>query len=586
VSPIDWWVLGVWLVGIVTYGWWRGRGSQDLDGYLLADRRMKWGTIALSIMATQASAITFLATPGQAYTDGMRFVQFYFGLPIAMVVLCITAVPIFHRLHVFTAYEYLERRFDGKTRTLAAGLFLTQRGLAAGLTIFAPALILSVLLGWSLFWTNIALGALVVIYTASGGTKAVNHAHSLLICVMLGGIALAFVLAVASLPAGVSFNDALHVAGIHGRLRTLDPSFDLENRYNLWSGLIGGCFLALSYFGTDQSQVGRYLTGRSVAESRLALVTNGLVKVPMQFFILLAGAMVFACYHFIPLPAHFNPIEVRRLEASPYAEEYRTLAAEHRQASEARERHARDYLAARRAGDAAAVEASKSEVRTAQTELQAARGRVIDLMKRNDPKAQTGDTNYVFLTFILSMFPPGVIGLMLASVFAASMSSTSSELNALASTTVVDVWRRTPFGRRPPTPASGTEVGGELRPAAITDRRDVRVSVIATVFWGAFAVTFAEYANQLGSLIEAVNILGSLFYGTILGIFLTGFYLKHIGGTAVFAAALVAEVAVIACFKLTSISFLWYNVIGCLLVVSLAALFEVIFRMTRRAAVA
>ncbi len=585
-SPLDWLVLGGWLVGIVAYGLWRGRGSRDLDGYLLADRRMRWSTIALSIMATQASAITFLSTPGQGFADGMRFVQFYFGLPIAMVVLCITAVPIFHRLHVFTAYEYLERRFDGKTRTLAAGLFLTQRGLAAGLTIFAPALILSVLLGWNLFWTNIAIGALVVTYTATGGTKAVNYAQSLQICVMLGGIALAFVLAVGSLPAGVTFVDALHVAGVQGRLNTLDLSFDLENRYNLWSGLIGGCFLALSYFGTDQSQVGRYLTGRSVAESRLGLVTNGLVKVPMQFCILLTGAMVFACYQFVPQPAHFNPIEVQKLEAGPLGGEYRTLAAEHREAAEGRERLAREYLVARRTGDAAEIATAKAEVRAAHAEVQAARGRVVELMKRNDPKAQTGDTNYVFLTFILSTFPPGVIGLMLAAVFAASMSSTSAELNALASTTVVDVWRRTPFGRRRANGGPATDVGGEVRTSAVADRREVRVSVLATLFWGAFAVTFAEYANRLGSLIEAVNILGSLFYGTILGIFLTGFYLKRIGGTAVFTAALVAEVAVIACFKLTKISFLWYNVIGCLLVVLLAVAFEMIIRVTRRARIA
>ncbi len=563
-STLDWVVLVGWLTFIVLYGLWRGRGSRDLDGYLLAGHKLKWGNVALAIMATQASAVTVLATPGQAYADGMRFVQFYFGLPIAMVVLAATAVPIYRRLRVFTAYEYLETRFDLKTRSLTSLLFLTQRGLAAGITIYAPSLILSVLLGWNTQLTILLIGSLVILYTATGGTRAVNYTQFLQFLIMIGGIVTAGLLAIAAMPHGVSLPDALHVAGALDRLRAVDTSFDLESRYNIWSGLIGGCFLALSYFGCDQSQVGRYLGGQSVAQSRMGLLFNGLAKVPMQFVILLVGALVFAFYQFTPPPAFFNPVEVRKLEQGPRSEEFRALRHQHEIVAATRAARARDYVAARMAVPEVREQA-RLELEKADLAVSTVRARTTALMKEQDPKAQTVDTNYVFLSFVLAQFPAGMVGLLLAAVFAASMSASSAELNALASTTVVDLWGRLVRGRAPGTEPLATQ-GPEAARAA---REDVMVSRIATVLWGVFAIGFAMLAGQLGSLVEAVNILGSLFYGTILGIFLTGFYFKRVGGSAVFFAALVAEVAVLACFKLTKISFLWYNVVGCVLVVVL-----------------
>jgi Na+/proline symporter len=550
-STLDWGVLFAALAGFVAYGVWRGRGERDLTDFLLAGRSMRWYMVALSVMATQASAITFLSTPGQGYVDGLRFVQFYFGLPLAMVVLCVTAIPIYHRLRVFTAYEYLEQRFDGKTRSLAAGLFLVQRGLAAGLTIYAPALVLSVILGWDVRWTCVLLGGLVIIYTTSGGSKAVSHTHALQFLIIMSTMVVAFALIVASLPAGVSPGDAAFVAGRTGRLNALQLKFDPNDRYNLWSGLIGGFFLQLSYFGTDQSQVGRYLTGRSIAHSRLGLIFNGLVKVPMQLGILALGVLVFVFYQFAPPPLFFNPAVSARLAEGPNAFAYESLETRHRAALESREAHVRSLLAARRSGDAEGLARADEGLAAAQRWLADVRGETVALIKAQEPATQTSDTNYVFLTFVLSYLPVGLIGLVFAAVFAASMNSTSAELNALTSTTVVDVYQR-------------------LAGAAADGRHDVWVSRVVTVGWAAFAVGFAEYAARLGSLIEAVNILGSLFYGTILGIFLTAFYLPRVGGTAVFAGAIVAEVAVIACFKLTGISFLWYNLIGCALVMATA----------------
>jgi len=550
VSSIDWAVLFGTLALFVAYGLWRGRGCRDLDAYLVAGRRLPWSNVALSVMATQASAITFLSTPGQGFADGLRFVQFYFGLPLAMVVLCATAIPIYHRLKLYTAYEYLERRFDGKTRSLAAGLFLLQRGLAAGLTIYAPALILSVVLGWDVRWTCVLLGGLAIVYTTSGGNQAVSQAHFLQFSVIMATMVLAFVLIVASLPPGVGLTDAAFLAGRLGKLKALNLAFDPDDRYNLWSGLIGGFFLQLSYFGTDQSQVARYLTGRSVAQSRLGLLFNGLFKLPMQFGILFLGVMVFAFYQFTPPPLFWNPVETRRVEAGAHSEEWRRLEARHRVALDDRRERARAFVAARRGRDQAARAAAGRGLDAAEREVQALRGQAVQLVQATDPGAQTSDTNYIFLGFVLHHLPVGIVGLVLAAIFAASMNSTSSELNALASTTVVDVVRR-------------------FRPAP-GDRRDVFRTRIATVAWTAFAVAFAEYTSRLGSLIEAVNILGSLFYGTILGIFLAAFYLPRVGGTAVFVGALLAEAVVIACFHATRISFLWYNVVGCAMVLLVA----------------
>jgi SSS family transporter len=581
--PLDWIVLVASLAFIVVYGMWRGRGNQDLKGYFLANRSLPWYTVALSIMATQASAITFLSTPGQGYVDGMRFVQFYFGLPLAMIVIAAVIVPIYRRMNVITAYEYLETRFDGKTRSLAALLFLIQRGLAAGLTIYAPSLILSVLLGWNLYWTNLITGVLVVSYTASGGARAVNHTQFQQFLIIIGGMAVAFALILRGLPPGIGIGEATGIAGALGRMNAIDLSFDLENRYNIWSGLIGGFFLQLSYFGTDQSQVGRYLTGRSVAQSRLSLLFNGVVKVPMQFVILFLGAMVFVFYQFTPPPVFFNPAEVRKLRAGQNAEAFAEIESRHLVAFEARRATIERMVQAEKSGDAIAAAGVAEDVRAAHERMQGVRGEAVALMKAGDPRAQTSDTNYIFLTFVLTHLPAGVVGMVLAAIFAASMSSTSAELNALASTTVVDVYRRI-RRRRGGAAGAGADPGlpgadAAAQAAAVaqgvaTDRHEVRVSRWSTLLWGAFAIGFAQYAERLGSLIEAINILGSLFYGTILGIFLTAFFLRRVGGNAVFVAALIAEAVVVGCYFFSGISFLWYNVVGCLLVMGISQILQ------------
>ncbi|HET9326684.1 MAG TPA: sodium:solute symporter [Candidatus Eisenbacteria bacterium] len=564
-SALDWAVVVITLAGVVLYGVWRSRGERGLDDYLVAGRSLAWPMVAFSVMSTQASAITFLSTPGQAYADGMRFLQFYFGLPIAMVVLAATAVPIFHRLRVFTAYEYLETRFDAKTRALAALLFLIQRGLAAGLTIYAPSLILSVVLGWSIQWTILAIGALVMAYTVFGGSKAVSHTHSLQFAVIWSGLAIVAVVIASRLPHGISALDALAVAGRLGRLNIVDPTFDLENRYNLWSGLIGGCFLAMSYFGTDQSQVGRYLTGRSVTQSRLGLLFNGLAKVPMQFVVLGVGALVFAFYLFTPPPVFFNPEPLRAVERSELAPEFERAAGIQRAAATERADRARALVEARRLRDPAAVAQAGAALEQAHRDVEAARGATIDVLQKADPGLNPNDVNYVFLRFVLQNLPVGIIGLVLAMVFSASMSASSAEMSALSSTTIVDVWKRW--------------LGGGGKPM-----HELHASRWITLMWGVFAIGFAEFAGRLGSLVEAVNVLGSLFYGTILGIFLTAFYLKRVGGTPVFIAAIVAEAVVLACFRWSKISFLWFNVVGCLVVIGLAAILALLVPRWRQVA--
>ncbi len=553
-SHLDWWVLGSALLLMVAYGVWRGGRSRDTRGFLLAGREMRWGTVALSIMATQASAITFLSTPGQAYADGMRFVQFYLGLPIAMIVLSITAVPLYYRLKVYTAYEYLEGRFDLKTRALTAFLFLIQRGLAAGLTIFAPALILSVILGWDLRVTILVIGGLVVVYTTSGGTRAVSRTQVLQAAIIVAGMGAAFFVLVTSLPSGVTVLDAVRVAGKAGKLNAIDLSVSLTDRYTLWSGLIGGAFLALSYFGTDQSQVQRYLSGQSVTQSRLGLLFNGVAKVPMQFGILFLGAMVFAFYQFEAPPIFFDPVQTAKVRASSEAARFARLEQSYREAMSVREQQALRLVRTMRGGSGRG-EAEKAFAQAGARAEEVRREAIAVMRAGGDPGADPSDTNYVFLSFVVKYLPAGLLGLVLAAVFAASMSASSAELNALASTTVVDVYRRL------------------MKPGA-SERHYVLVSRLATVLRGAFAITFAERASRLGSLVEAVNILGSLFYGTILGIFLAGFYVRRVSGTAVFAAAIAAELLVLACFKFTKVSFLWYNVVGCLAVVGLALLFE------------
>lgn len=554
-SSIDWIVLIGTLLFIVLYGMWKSKGDKNIDGFLLADKTMPWYVVGISIMATQASAITFLSAPGQAYTDGMRFVQFYFGLPIAMVILCVTFVPIFHRLNVYTAYEFLEKRFDLKTRALTAFLFLIQRGLACGLTIYAPSIILSSILGWNIYWTNLFMGGLVVLYTVAGGTRAVSITQMQQMAVILVGMVAAGFMVVHLLPENISFRESLNLAGKMGKLNVIDFSFDLKNQYNVWSGLIGGLFLMLSYFGTDQSQVGRYLSGKSVGQSRLGLLFNGVIKIPMQFSILLIGALLCVFYQFQQPPLHFNNVEVDKISNSSLAPEYKILESKNEKVYREKKAVMEDLVKAIHSGDEAKSNELGSIAKQKQAEMNSLRADGIALMKKNDSKAETNDTNYIFLSFVMKYFPAGLIGLLIAVIFSASMSSTSSELNALASATVVDIYKR-------------------LFKKDSDARHDLRVSRVATVCWGIYAIMVAMFANQLGSLIEAVNKLGSLFYGTILGIFVVAFYIKHVKGAAVFYAALLAEAVVLYCFWIELTAFLWLNLLGCACVVCFALLFS------------
>ena len=558
-SVIDWIVLASFLIFIVTYGTWKSRGSKDIKNYLLANKSAPWYTMALSIMATQASAITFLSTPGQAFVDGMRFVQFYLGLPIAMIILSITVVPIFHRLNVYTAYEYLEQRFDLKNRILGSVLFLTQRGLAAGFTIFAPALIISVLLGWDISLTIFAIGILVIIYTAVGGMIAVNKTHMQQMVVITFGMIMAFIMIYRLLPDDISMMDAAHVAGKMGRLNVIDFNFYLSTRYNIWSGLIGGTFLMLSYFGTDQSQVQRYLSGSSVAQSRMALLVNGLIKIPMQFVILFIGVMVFVFYQFVTPPIFFNSVEEANVKNSQYAEQYKSLEIQYEDIHLQKQAQIRNLLQAIDQEDESVIAEEKQDLNQIHSQSEELRKKGIALIEQANPKADTNDTNYIFLNFVISFLPVGLIGLVLAAILSASMSSTSAELNALASTTVIDLYKR-------------------LFKKDGSDRHYLLISKIATIFWGLYAIGFALFANKLGSLIEAVNILGSLFYGTILGIFLVAFYIKWVKGTPTFIAAILAEIVVLLCFFLTDMPFLWFNFIGCVLVVIIAIIVNQLFK--------
>ncbi|HWQ56987.1 MAG TPA: sodium:solute symporter [Bryobacteraceae bacterium] len=548
--PLDWAVLAASLLVIVLYGLWRGRGSNTMESYLLAGKTMPWYAMALSIMATQASAITFISTTGQAYVDGMRFVQFYFGLPIAMVILSATAVPIFHRARVYTAYEYLENRFDPKTRALASVVFLLQRGLSVGLTIYAPALVLSVILGWSDRVTTMIMGFSVIIYTVLGGIKSVTWTDVQQMLIIFFGLVVSLVTVIALLPQGVSLLDAMYLAGSAGRLNAVDLTFDLGN-YNLWSGLIGGGFLALSYFGCDQSQVQRYLTGRSIAQSKLGLLFNAMAKVPMQFFILFIGAMVFVFYLFTQPPLLFHQAGLRSIQGPEYRVQYEPLEARYQAAFERRREAALGLVEARHRGDAARYTASEAAYRAAQKDLDSARRQGALMVERATGEKNFHDTNYIFLSFVTRYVPAGIVGLVIAVIFAAAMSSISGEVNSLATVSVIDIYRR------------------HVRRDA-TDRHYLTASRLLTAFWGLYAVAFAGWAKGLGSLIEAVNIVGSLFYGTLLGVFVLAFFFKRVGGNAAFAGMLAGEAAILAAFSLTGISFLWYNVIGCLVAIGAA----------------
>ncbi|MDT0650020.1 sodium:solute symporter family transporter [Autumnicola edwardsiae] len=552
---IDWFVLIITITSIVWYGVYKSRGSKNVQDYIRGGNDAQWWTIGLSVMATQASAITFLSTPGQAFHDGMGFVQFYFGLPIAMVIICMVFIPIYHKLKVYTAYEYLESRFDRKTRTLTAILFLIQRGLAAGLTIYAPAIILSAVLGWNLNGLILLIGALVTVYTVSGGTKAVNVTHKQQMAVILTGMISTFFIILSYLPENIDFNSAMEIAGSSGKMEILDFSFDLENRYTFWSGLIGGSFLALSYFGTDQSQVQRYLTGRSVRESQMGMIFNGLLKVPLQFFILLVGVMVFVFYQFNETPLNFNPAATQTVLESDYSNQYEDLMMEHQEIQEKKQQLTYSYAEAVEQTSEEEKQQFHQQLRDFNAEEQEIREKAKIFIDASDKDAESNDKDYVFIHFILNNLPRGLVGLLLAVILSAAMSSTASELNALASTTAIDIYKR------------GVKKDKE-------DGHFVKASKWFTLMWGVIAVSFASVADLYDNLIQLVNIIGSIFYGNILGIFLLAFFIKHVKSNATFIAAIITQIIVIGVFRMDIIPYLWLNILGCGLVMLLAFIIE------------
>jgi len=563
-SKPDWIVLIITLTGIIAYGLFKSRTAKNLEGYFLSDRSMPWWLVLLSIMGTQASAITFLSAPGQAYTDGMRFVQYYFGLPIAMVILCITFVPLFHKVKVFTAYEFLEKRFDLKTRTFTSFLFLLSRGLSTGISIYAPSIILSSLLGWDIFWTNIVMGGLLIIYTVSGGAKAVAYTQKLQLIIIFAGMFIVGYLIVHYLPEGVGFADALKVSGASGKLNVIttgisSKGFDWKDKYNIISGVIGGFFLALSYFGTDQSQVGRYLTAKGNTESRVGLLMNGLVKVPMQFLILLLGAILFTFYQFNSAPVFFNKAVATKAMETPYKDSLISIEKKFDQQQLVQQGLSKNYVIAKKENYKDSLQAGSAKLSVIQKEYKS-------VLKKALPDADTSDTNYIFLRFVVDFLPKGLIGLLIAIIFLAAWGSIAAALNSLASCTMVDFHLRL---------RGFTYDNTNMKQCA----DEYRASKYYTFAWGIFAIITAEFATGMGSLIEAVNVLGSLFYGVILGIFLVAFYFKKIGSNAVFIAAIIGELIVILCFfldkyNIIGLGFLWLNVVGAVAVVLLSLLLQ------------
>ena len=546
---IDWIILSITLLFIVIYGTYVTRKNSNVTDYIKGGNDTKWWTIGLSVMATQASAITFLSTPGQAFHSGMGFVQFYFGLPIAMVIICVVFIPIYHKLKVYTAYEFLEGRFDAKTRTLTAILFLIQRGLAAGITIFAPAIILSAVLGWDLLSLNIIIGFLVIIYTVSGGTKAVNVTQKQQMIVIFLGMLIAFFMILSQLPEDITFSKALTIAGASDKMQVLDFSFDLNNRYTVWTGFIGGTFLMLSYFGTDQSQVQRYLSGKSVRESQLGLIFNGLLKVPMQFFILLVGVMVFVFYQFNASPLNFNPKVKDEVANSIYAEQYKSLETEHIEIENKKKTLLADGFQDNEKTQIQALNKRDLELK------ESARVIIDKIDETAIEKLESNDKDYVFIHFILNNLPRGLIGLLLAVILSAAMSSTASELNALASTTAMDLYKRNIKDEK-------------------SDAHYVKASKWFTLAWGILAILVACIANLFDNLIQLVNIIGSIFYGNVLGIFLLAFFIKYVKGNAVFIAAIITQTIIIITWYLDLLPYLWLNLLGCILVMSIAVLLQ------------
>ena len=544
---LDWIVLSITLLFIVLYGTWKTRGSENVEQYIKGGNQTKWWTIGLSVMATQASAITFLSTPGQAFHRGMGFVQFYFGLPLAMVIICLVFIPIYHKLNVYTAYEYLESRFDLKTRTLAAILFLIQRGLAAGITIFAPAIILSAVLGWDLVFLNIIIGLLVIIYTVSGGTKAVSVTQKQQMAIIFLGMFIAFYLILHYLPDGITFGKALEIAGASNKMKVLDFSWDLNNRYTVWTGFLGGTFLMLSYFGTDQSQVQRYLSGKSVRESQLGLIFNGLLKVPMQFFILLVGVMVFVFYQFNTSPLNFNPKAQEAIINSQYVSEYKVLEDRHKEIEAEKKTLILSGI----------TETNKPKLQALNEEDLKLKQEAKTIIEKSDATVETNDKDYVFIHFILNNLPKGLVGLLLAVILSAAMSSTASELNALASTTAIDLYKRNVTEEK-------------------SDQHYVKMSKWFTLGWGILAILVACVANLFDNLIQLVNIIGSIFYGNVLGIFLLAFFVKFVKSNAVFVGAIITQLIIIIVWYLDLLPYLWLNALGCGLVIIIASVLQAI----------
>lgn len=562
-STVDWCVLIFTLLVIVAYGVYKSHGTKNIDGYLLGNRSLPWYSVCLSVMATQASAITFLSAPGLAYSTGMGFVQFYFGLPLAMIVLCVTFVPIFHRLKVYTAYEYLEQRFDLNTRVLTAMLFLIQRGLSTGITIYAPSIILSTILNINTTYTTLFIGSLVVFYTVYGGTKAVSYTQMLQMSIIFCGLFAAGIIVVRLLPQEIGLVKAVSIAGKMGRTNAIDFNFDWNNQYTVWSGIIGGFFLQLSYFGTDQSQVGRYLTGASIGQSRLGLLMNGLVKIPMQFLILLIGVLVFTFYQYTKPPIFFNSFELNKLEKSAYKPQLDSINTSYQVMFQSKQLALKELDKAIEAGNEALIDVQRKKLQLADAAGKAIRKSAIDLMLKNDANADVNDNNYIFLSFVTRYLPQGLIGLLIAIIFLASMGSTASALNSLASTSVIDVYKR-------------------LINENATDKQYLSASRWATILWGVICIIMALYASKIGNLIEAVNILGSYVYGTVLGVFLVAFYVKQVNGQAVFIAALLAEVFVCVFGYFDVVAYLWLNVIGCLLVVGFGILIQQFLNKTAK----
>ncbi|AWM12437.1 sodium:solute symporter [Flavobacterium sediminis] len=556
-ESLDWIVLSCTLLFIVIYGAMKTKGSANVKDYLLDNNETPWFTVGISVMATQASAITFLSTPGQAYHDGMGFVQFYFGLPLAMIVIAYTFIPIYHKLQVYTAYEYLEQRFDVKTRSLAAILFLIQRGLGTGLTIYAPSIILSALLGWNLTMLNIIIGILVIVYTVSGGTKAVNVTQKQQMFIIMLGMFLTFFTILSYLPEDLNFTNALHVAGANGKMNILDFSYNPETRYTFWSGITGGFFLMLSYFGTDQSQVGRYLSGKSIKESQMGLIMNGILKVPMQFFILLTGVLVFVFFQFNDTPLHFNPTNVEKVKNSTYKAEYESLEQELEQINIDKKVVNKIYVEQLEHNDYDNPTLRKQMVALANKEKDL-REEAKAVIATVDSSSETNDKDYVFLYFILHYLPKGLLGLLLAVIFSAAMSSSASGLNSLAATTAIDIYKRN-------VPEKD-------------DKHYVYATQFFTLFWGIIAILFACIGTLFENLIQLVNIIGSIFYGTVLGIFLVGFYIKYVKAKAIFLGASISQLIIFYIYYIDLVSFLWLNFIGALLTIlfslSLQALYN------------